>query len=118
MVVVVVVIIMTMVVMIMIMVIMIMMMVMLMIVSMTKIIWIILRWSPTTAPNTTWTESLRASYPSGRYKNKIVLNFTNKDPGPSSNYLSSELWDPAGPEFAPGQPSDIILAASCTAGGR
>ena len=93
-------------------------MMMVLIVSMTKIIWIILRWSPTTAPNTTWTESLRASYPSGRYKNKIVLNFTNKDPRPSSNYLSSELWDPAGPEFAPGQPSDIILAASCTAGGR
>ena len=86
--VVVVVIIMMMVVTIMIMVMMIMMvvmiiMVMLMIVSMTKIIWIILRWSPTTAPNTTWTESLRASYPSGRYKNKIVLNFTNKDPRPS-----------------------------------
>ena len=62
--VVVVVIIMRMVVTIMIMVMMIMVMVM--IVSMTKIIWIILRWSPTTAPNTTWTESLRASYPSGR----------------------------------------------------
>ena len=41
-------------------------MMMVLIVSMTKIIWIILRWSPTTAPNTTWTESLRASYPSGR----------------------------------------------------
>ena len=80
--VVVVVIIMMMVVMMIMMVVMIMM-VMLMIVSMTKIIWIILRWSPTTAPNTTWTESLRASYPSGRYKNKIVLNFTNKDPRPS-----------------------------------
>ena len=66
MVVVVVVIIMTMVVMIMIMVMMIMMMAMVTIVSMTKIIWIILRWSPTTAPNTTWTESLRALYPSGR----------------------------------------------------
>ena len=91
---------------------------MVVIVSMTKIILIILRWSPTTAQNTTWTESLRASYPSGRYKNKIILNLTSEDPGPSSNYLSSELWDPAGPEFAPGQPSDIILAASCTAGGR
>ena len=93
-------------------------MMMVLIVSMTKIIWIILRWSPTTALNTTWTESLRASYPSGRYKNKIIPNLTSKDPGPSSNYLSSELWDPAGPEFAPGQPSYIILAASCTAGGR
>ena len=114
--VVVVVIIMMMVVTIMIMVMMIMMMVM--IVSMTKIIWIILRWSPTTALNTTWTESLRALYPSGRYKNKIILNLTNKDPRPSSNYLSSELWDPARPEFAPCQPSYIIFAASCTAGGR
>ena len=56
---------------------------MVVIVSMTKIILIILRWNPTTAPNTTWTESLRASYPSGRYKNKIILNLTSKGPGPS-----------------------------------